>query len=58
MTKRESLEGTRENERSSGEGTGPVLESDETNEEEEEDSGTTGEEDTKSRSYGLFGNYG
>ena len=48
-TKKESPAGTKENKRDTREGVRPILGSDETNEEKEEDGGTTGEEHTKSR---------
>ena len=47
--KRESPAGTKENKRGAREGARPILGSNETNEEKEDDGGTTREEDTKSR---------
>ena len=48
-TIRESPVGTKENKRGAREEAGPILGSDETNVEKEEDGGTTGEEDMTSR---------
>ena len=48
-TKRESLAGTQENKRGAREGARPILGSNETNEEKEDDGRTTTEEDTESR---------
>ena len=48
-TKRESPAGTKENKRGAREGARPILGSDETNEEKEDNGGTTREEDMISR---------
>ena len=48
-TKRKSPAGTKEDKRGVREGARPILGSDKTNEEKEDDDGTTREEDTKSR---------